>query len=364
MNQLPNSKVKTVAIVVLLGVSGYLLARMLMPFFAPILWASLLAIFVYPLQSYLNSKVSSKNLAALLGVIITLSVIIVPVVLLFLQLGDELNNLYHRARDGQELNRLFDWFRDGKFANWLQQHFGISTATLRDNLAGYIERASGWAINYTTSLISNFALLIIEIFFITFTLFFLLRDGRRFLDWGLQLIPLSADREQALIKKIHDVIRVTLVSNFLVAGTQGGLAGLMFFILGVPGALLWTMVMSVLSMIPIFGSFMIWMPAAIWLLVTGHIAKGIVLLVWGVAVVGLVDNFMRPLLMGRKTSLETITAFYAVLGGMKLFGPIGLVLGPVVFVAFLTLIDFVTPAGETNITVVAKDEPLLPEVPG
>lgn len=344
MDLVSNSNVKTIAILLLLAISGYLLICILMPFLAPILWASLLAIFISPMQQYFNRKIASKNLAALVGVTVTLSVIILPTMLLFVQLVQEINQLYHHVRDGQELDRLFNWFKDGNFSNWLQQHLGISTSTLRENLSGYIEKFSGWAISYTTSIISNFFLLVIELFFITFTLFFLLRDGNIFLSWLMNLIPIANSHKEQLVKKFRDVIHATLVGNFMVAGTQGGLAGLMFYILDIPGALLWTLVMSMLSLLPLLGSFIIWLPAAIWLIVGGHVIKGIVLIVWGVLIVGLVDNFMRPLLMGRQTNLHTIAVFYALLGGLKLYGPLGLVLGPVIVVSFITLIDFLVPS--------------------
>jgi predicted PurR-regulated permease PerM len=337
---------KSIATLVLLGIASYFLVRMLLPFSAPIFWSITLAIFVFPLQEQLNRKFRSKNTAALIGTLITATVILVPVVILSIQLGHEVNALYQRLRDWEGMDRIFYWFNGGAFSIWLEQNLGISVDSLRQTLSGNLKGMANSAMSFATGLISNTVSLIINIIFILFTLFFLLRDGNLFLHWLMELMPMHEERKQELVKRVRDVINATVVGNLAVAGTQGTLAGLMFYILGIPGSLLWTLVMVVLSMIPLLGSFIVWMPAAIWLLASGHITKGIVLIAWGSIVVGLVDNFMRPMMVGKQTRLHTIVVFYAVLGGIKIFGPLGLVFGPVIFACFITLLKFIAPHHE------------------
>ncbi|MEW6730369.1 MAG: AI-2E family transporter [Acidobacteriota bacterium] len=346
MQQPPKMTTKQITVLVLLGIAGYFLIRMLIPYLTPILWAITLAIFIAPLQQRLNARIRSRNVAAFTGVLITASVVIVPAIVLSIQITHEMAGLFRRLRDGQELDRIVQWFNGGTISIWLEQHLGISAVNLRASLSGSIEQLANQMVGYATGLISNSLLLVINVVMIIFTLFFLLRDGHYFFDKLLRLLPLSGVRKRQLVRRVKDVISATLFGNFLIACVQGGLAGLMFFILGIPAALLWTLVMTVFSLLPFFGSFMIWLPVAIWLLISGQFIKGIVLLLWGTLVVGLVDNILRPMLVSKQVRLHTLAVFYAVLGGLKVFGAIGLVLGPVIVACFFTLLDFIILPGE------------------
>ncbi|MBK7996178.1 MAG: AI-2E family transporter [Blastocatellia bacterium] len=141
-------------------------------------------------------------------------------------------------------------------------------------------------------------------------------------------------------------MNATLFGNVVVAITQASLAGFMFYLLGVPAVLIWTVIMAILAMIPMVGTAFIWIPTAIWLFLTGSVAKAIILVLWGIFVVSTIDNVLRPMLVGRQTNLPTIVTFYSVLGGIRIFGPLGLVLGPLIVASFVTLLNFIFPKNE------------------
>jgi predicted PurR-regulated permease PerM len=341
--------VRQLTTLILLGLSGYFLLRILLPFFSPILWAITLGAFIYPMQRRLNHKIKSRDLSALAGTLIAAGVIIAPTVILLIQVGHELVALYQKAQASAWVDKVSQWFNDGSYSTWVQQHLGISAESLRQSVIERLKGFGSFIAGFATGIISNTLSILGTTFFVLFTLFFVLRDGEKFLDWILHLLPMRPDQKVELVKRFNDAINATLMGNLFVAGIQGGLAGVMFFILGIPGALLWTLVMIMLALIPLMGTFLIWFPASIWLMLSGHIVKGIILMIWGVGVVGLIDNFLRPVLIRRQTEIHTIAVFYSVLGGLKLFGLIGFVLGPVVVICFTTLIDFIAPVTEEEV---------------
>lgn len=350
MNRNRGMSPKTITTLALMALTGYFLLRMIIPFLQPILWAITIAIFVFPLQRYIDHKIPNKNLAALIGTVTTVGVVIAPAIIISVQMGYELKSLYDRLNNWGGLTRIVQWLQSGSFNTWLQTKFGITALTLQERLSGRLEALSNAAVRTATGIVQDSVTIFIDIFFIIFTLFFLLRDGDRFLHWILHLLPLPETRRIQLIARVRDVINATIIGNLTVASTQGVVAGIMFYILGIPGTFLWTLIMIVLAMIPLMGSFIIWLPAAVWLLLSGKIVKGIVLILWGVLVVGVIDNFMRPLLVGSRTKLHTMAIFYAVLGGIKFFGPIGLVLGPMTVAVFITLLEFLQPDDDNGIS--------------
>jgi predicted PurR-regulated permease PerM len=180
---------------------------------------------------------------------------------------------------------------------------------------------------------------IVKLFIVLYLLFFLLRDGdglsRRIRD----AIPLRAEQKRDLFNKFTAVIRATVKGNIVVALVQGALGGLIFWLLGVHAAVLWGALMAVLSLLPAVGSALVWLPVAIYFLVTGAIWQGVVLIAFGVLVIGLVDNVLRPILVGKDTKIPDYVVLVATLGGMAIFGLNGFVIGPVIAAMFMAAWD-------------------------
>jgi predicted PurR-regulated permease PerM len=180
---------------------------------------------------------------------------------------------------------------------------------------------------------------IVEVFFVIFTMFYLFRDGERMRGALHDVVPLERSQSHQIFDRTSEVISASVYGVLVIAAIQGALGGLAFWALGLPSPLLWGVVMLFLSMIPMAGSFIVWVPAAIFLAATGHWMKALMLAAWGALVIGTVDNFLRPKLVGEKTRLHELLIFFSVLGGLQVFGVIGLVLGPVVVAITLALLE-------------------------
>lgn len=170
-------------------------------------------------------------------------------------------------------------------------------------------------------------------------LFFFLRDRRGALASLHHLSPLSREETETLFLRVRDTIRATVYGTLVVSLIQGLLGGLMFWWLGLPAPLLWGVVMAILSVVPMLGAFVVWIPAALFLALEGSWGKFIILVLWGMLVVGTVDNLLRPVLVANLLKLHTVLAFISVVGGLMLFGPAGLILGPVVLTITTVLLE-------------------------
>jgi predicted PurR-regulated permease PerM len=173
-----------------------------------------------------------------------------------------------------------------------------------------------------------------------YLLFYFLRDRRSVRHLLRDLLPLSHDETDQLFRRVSDTVHATVYGTIAVAAAQGALGGLMFGILGLPAPLLWGLVMALLSIVPVLGAFIVWIPAAALLALDGHWGKAIILAAWGGLVVGSIDNVLRPILVGNRLRLHTVPAFIAMVGGLILFGASGFILGPLAFTVTLQLIAF------------------------
>lgn len=181
--------------------------------------------------------------------------------------------------------------------------------------------------------------LVLQLFVTLYALYFFLMDGPAILSRILYYTPLDEHDERKLIAQFVSVTRATIKGSILVGLLQGALAGSAFFVLQLPAAAFWSTVMAVLSVIPVLGSGIVWAPAAIILATTGRLAAGVGLAVWGILVVGMVDNFLRPRLVGRDTKMHDLLVLLSTFGGLAMFGIVGFIIGPIIGALFLTALD-------------------------
>ena len=153
------------------------------------------------------------------------------------------------------------------------------------------------------------------------------------------VLPLSYAETDRIFARIAETIEATVFGTLIVAMVQGTLGGLMFWWLGLPAPLLWGVVMGLLAVVPVLGAFIIWIPAAIYLITEGHWAKAVILTIWGTVVIGLIDNLLYPILVGRKLELHTVPVFIAIVGGLVVFGISGLILGPVILAVNMAIFE-------------------------
>jgi predicted PurR-regulated permease PerM len=318
--------------------------RIALPFVPPLTWAAVVSVLARPMHLWLERHIESRNLAALLSVVLVAIVILGPVVWMSFEvsqeIADDVKRIQADVKSGAFDAALHKHPRLVNAYNWLNERVDLANAGL-----DFAKAVQG----RVTRFLSGTVQVIVETFISIFMLFFFLRDRREIVGAIHARLPFSDDEIRMLLKSLKNVVRAVVFGRILIAAIQGALGGIMFAVLGIQAALLWAVVMAVLSMIPAVGSVFIWGPAAAWLAVSGHWVKAIVLVIWGSAVVGTIDNILYPLFVGRDVKIHTLLLFIALLGGVLLFGPTGLVLGPVLMETGLTLIEILrerTQAGE------------------
>lgn len=323
----------------------------LLPYWGAVFWGVVFAIVFAPLQSrMLRTTRGRPTAAALLSLLIILLMVILPLTLIAASMADQVITLYSNVSSGQVdfaayfrriLAVMPDWV-----TNLLARFELTSVNDLQQKLADAAAQISQVTAQYAVSFGSMTLDFMVGSAVMLYLLFFLLRDGRVLSAKIQRAVPLSPGYKRRLFQNFITVIRATVKGNVLVAAAQGALGGIIFWILGVPGALLWGVVMAVLSLLPAVGAALVWAPVAIYFLAVGKTWQGAVLIAWGVLVIGLVDNILRPILVGKDTRMPDYVILLSTLGGMALFGLNGFVIGPVIAALFIATWDLFARADE------------------
>jgi predicted PurR-regulated permease PerM len=288
-----------------------------------------------------------RNLAALCTLLLCLVLVILPVTLLGIALVQEASHLYERIRSGQlnfgayfqqVINAMPSWAM-----GWLDRMQLTSVSALQDKLSAVSVQASQLIATRALNIGQNTLQFVVSLGVMLYLLFFLLRDGRSLATRIRNAIPLKESQKTNLSSKFTTVIRATLKGNLMVAACQGLLGGLIFWTLGVQGPILWGVLMAFLSLLPAIGAGLIWAPVAIYFLATGALWQAAILTAFGVAVIGMVDNVLRPILVGRDTKMPDYVILISTLGGMTLLGLNGFVIGPVIAALFMACWDLFAP---------------------
>ena len=331
-------------------VSIYLLYQILLPFLSSIIWAMLLAMIFYPLFQKLQRLLKKKEfLCALIMTFLVLLIIVLPFTLLIASLANEVVNGYHRVEEmintGQ-VQAYFEKVKEISLLKWilerLGQHIDLSQTDPLPLLLKNLQKISTFIFNQTAALLKGFSTFIVGFFFTLLSLYYLFKDGSRFFNGLKEIIPLPPKERDLLIQRIKEMIYATMYGGILIAFIQGFLGGLSFWVLGLPSPVLWGTAMALLSFIPIGGTALVWVPAGIILLIGGAVLKGLILLALGVFVISMVDYLIRPFFISSRTKIHPLLLFFAVLGGIRAFGLIGLVAGPLIATLFLTMVEIYT----------------------
>lgn len=313
----------------------------LLPFYGAVFWATILAILFAPLHKVLLARFGERhNIAALLTLMVCLVVAVLPVILIAAMLVQEGATLFQRVESGElDIRGLLNPLRDLLPATLQQQldRLGLGDAgSLRERLNSGALEASRFLATKAFSFGQDTFQFLIGFFVMLYLLFFFIRDGRALVFKVRQAMPLSDGQKRRLFSKFTRVVRATVKGNIIVALTQGALGGVIFAVFGISGALLWAVLMAFLSLLPAVGAGLIWGPVAVYFLVTGATWQGIVLMLYGVLVIGLVDNILRPILVGKDTKMPDYVVLISTLGGLALFGLNGFVIGPLVAALFIS----------------------------
>ena len=311
----------------------------LQPFFGAIFWAYALAIVVYPMQETYFSRFQNKNFRAFICLMIAVFFMVMPIVFISISFSAQINNVIQQIDSGNiNLREHFDQFKNAVpfLGDWLN-HIGVTY----DNLEIKLQRAAGnngdlftkysmYIGQNTISFLIGFALMI-------YLTFFFLRDGKEITRLFIRAFPISDKTEKTLLSKVAEVTRATIKGNLVVATIQGALGGVIFWVLDIPGALSWGVIMMFAALLPAIGAAIVWLPVALYFLVIGDYVSGVALLMFGGGIIALVDNLLRPILVGRDTGLPDYIVLLTTLGGLSVLGINGLVIGPLIAALFVSV---------------------------
>ena len=312
---------------------GYLVFLITAPFLIPLAWSAILAIFFYPLHERLRKRFSPTSAALLcsLGVILLL---IVPVLFVMLHAAREAIDATARIREAVNSGaavpptNLLDAVRRHLPASWQDMDITGPLRQGAEKIGSYLASSLG-------AMLKNLFSFFVNLFILLFALFFMFRDGEKILRGIRHLIPFESEIQDEMLHESRDLIFASVAVALLIAAIQGLLGGLAFKLTGLPAPVFMGVLIAFFSIVPVVGSALIWFPAALWLGLTGHWGKAILVLAICGGVAGVADNIVRPLLLRNRTRLNDLLLFISILGGLEAFGLLGLVVGPTILAAAL-----------------------------
>ncbi|MCW9054461.1 MAG: AI-2E family transporter [Candidatus Pacebacteria bacterium] len=306
-------------------------------FIMPVFWAIVLAIVFYPLQHRWAVFVRNRTVASLLTISSVILVIFVPLWIIGGLVVEESISTYDRFATGS-----FEASRSSIVNQALEQLNKIDGVYLdeegvKEKLSSFVQVVSAWFAREAFELGQATFGVMVSFLLMLYLLFFMLRDGPRIGRAIEHTLPLGNEREEALFTNFARITRSIFKGTLAIALIQGAIGGALFWIAGIDGALLWGVVMTLLSIIPAIGPSIVWLPAGVILLLSGFMWQGAVVLVGGVVIISLVDNILRPLLVGRDVKIPDAIILLSTIGGLSVFGITGIIIGPVIAGFFLSL---------------------------
>ena len=312
----------------------YLCYLLVLPFVPALTWAVAIAVVAHPLHEWLLRRLRARSFVAALVVVIVTTAVVVPTALIVNQVTDDAAESAEKVKGEVEKGRWLELIERHELtaavARWIEREVDIR---------GQVERITKEIFSGAKKVISRSILFVTGFLVTLFLLFYFFRDKDKIIGALRRSLPLSARESERLFCKVRDTIYAIVYGTVLIAFVQGALGGLMFWMLGLPSPLLWGTIMALLAILPVLGAAIVWVPAAILLLIDGNWEKALVLTAWGAIVVGLIDNLLYPLFVKSRLRLHTVPVFIAVIGGLVAFGGAGIVLGPVILAIAVALAD-------------------------
>jgi len=339
-----------VTLLIVLAAALYVCWLMLQPFLNVLLWATVLTIVFYPMHRRIVERLPRRSSAAVLSTLLVIVLILLPVTSLTVAVVRELSGvaaqLERTPRLLSDSSPALHWF-----FNHLDPYVHVDRVAAQQFISSRMQAWGATLASSTLVVVGGVVGALVQMGLVVFTMYYLFRDGDRLRHALYDMLPLERVQTSEITARTRDVISATLYGVLVIALIQGTLGTVIFWALGLPSPLPWGVVMFFLSMIPMAGSFLVWAPAAVYLALTGAFLKAVILVGWGLLVIGSIDNFLSPRLVGKRARLHELLVFFAVLGGLQLFGVLGLVLGPVVVAITLALIEMVREAHRPRIRI-------------
>lgn len=322
-----------------LALLAYLVLRILWPFLTPLGWAGVLVVVFYPLHERLEGRLG-KTRASLASTAAVTLILIVPTLALmaaFVHQGVEAARAFQSAAASGQLG----WLNRGWV--WAQEHLpGVSPTNLETLARQGAEWVAGELAGKLGAVLRNVAIFLFDLVVTIFALFYLFRDGDSMVAGLRRVLPFDEPYREQMIRQARELIFASVTSSLVVAAVHGILGGIAFALVGIGAAVFWGVVMAFFALLPLVGAWLIWVPAALWLIARGQIGRGVALVVICAVAVAAIDNVLRPMLISGRAQLSGLVVFISVLGGIEVFGMLGVVLGPIVVATAAGILDVYT----------------------
>lgn len=331
-------RVRSVFFFGLIAVFSIAFLYVLHPIVYPIFWAAIIAIMFYPVYRSFTSMTGMQTASAIITIVLAVVVIFLPLSLLVVLIFQQSVLLYTSLSGGHffiDVQGIATWLQHSPFAPYID--------SIKSEWTNQAADASKFIATFLfqnlRSITQNSVSFIFFLFITLYALFFFLRDGERILRRLQHLSPLEDRHDVLLFKRFVSTVRATLKGTLIIGGIQGLLGGLLFWITGVEGAIIWGVIMFFLSMVPGLGAFLVWLPAGVIMLALGNTWQGIVIIIFGAVIISTIDNFLRPPLVGKNIEIHPLLVLFSTLGGIFLFGIPGVIIGPTIAALYLSIIS-------------------------
>lgn len=328
-----------------LGFIIYEVFRIFAPFLTAIFWAAILAFAFYPLYAKLRKAFPKRNnLVAFLMTVAVFLIVVPPLIMILINMATQIIEFsqwaFHYVREGK-LEQLIEKVRGIPWFQTVQAHL-VASDTVKENLSAWLlgtaKTMGNLAASQAGTFTKNIFFVLLNVFFMSFLTFIFFRHGEKIYSFIYEIAPFEKETKKALFLQIHETFVAVIRGQLLTSVTQAAVAGILFTVLGVPLPLFFTFLIFLTSLIPVLGAASIWAPIAIYLFLMHLYGKAIILALIGFFGISLLDNIMKPAIIGEKTKLPYFLLFFGIMGGMKLYGLMGIFLAPVVLSIFFALI--------------------------
>jgi predicted PurR-regulated permease PerM len=311
----------------------YQIARLLTPFLSPLLWAAILTLALHPLHKRIEAIVKGrKTLAASITTLVVLLLVIGPAVTLLIVLSGQAVDMYQWASSVIQSGKLAEvWGKfTNSFLNTMLNHPALAGLDLKELFLKGLGELSSKLTSHLGGILTNTLFFIVDIMIMLISLFFFFRDGEAYYTSSIELLPFTRRQKETIAQNFADTFSAVINGVFLVAMLQGAMTGIGFALFGVPFAVFWGFLAAGLALLPVGGAALVWVPGVAYLYLGGATLPGILLGVWGLVLVSLPDNFLKPLIIGKKAKIPTFVLFIALLGGLQVYGILGILFGPLI----------------------------------
>jgi len=324
-------------------VSAFLLGRLLWPFISVIILAAVVTSIFKPVYAILNRKMSPL-FSSLLTCVLIFLILFIPTVFFVGILSKEAYGLYLMGKGAVISDQIKQILETSKILDKINLilstfHIQITGEELNKGISELGKIVGLFLYQQASSIASNILKFFVYFFFMLLIIYYLLMDGDKLISFIINLSPLPKDQDEKLIQKFKDMAGAILIGNGLGGLIQGTAGGIVFYFFGLKSSFLWGVIMAFLAFVPIIGIGVVFIPAAIYLFFIDRIAAGIFFIVFYLVLSISVDNLLKPKLVGRRVKMHTLLVFFSIIGGLNLFGILGIIYGPLITTAFITLTD-------------------------